>query len=242
MNGTPPKYIADTGIVGAPLKHKWTAEIAADLAEKENEKLESAVYKTHFKGQVALATAVAEWTIWRFADTFDQGMAQQRLDAMWASVIDPRYTAEPDELDAEDRGPIEGPASLTLDILGEVWLKYSELQPTIGENVVALASIARHVVPDKSAFEAWLKAVLQKRAKSYPMDLTHYNEATEVYDPSYEKPVPREFFDPKASIDDAKARTLLAAFLKGLDPKKNPYLTAPSAMTKRGFKGKPYSL
>jgi hypothetical protein len=242
MNGTPPKYIAESGIIGAPIKHKWTADIAADLAEKENEKLESAVQKTHFKGKVALATAIAEWTVWRFDGQFDLPTAPQRFDAMWASVIDPRYTDEPEELDAEDAGPMEGPVSLTLDVLGVVWLKYSELEPSLGESVVALASIARHVVPAKDVFEAWLKAVLMKLAKTYPMDLEYYNEDTEVYDSSYEKPVPREFLDPKSAIDEAKARALLAAFLKQLDPKKNPYLTPASQMTKRGFKGKPSTL
>ena len=123
-----------------------------------------------------------------------------------------------------------------------VWEKHSELVPTIGENVVALASIARHVVPAKDAFEAWLKAILAKLAKTYPMNLEFYDEDTETYDSSYEKPVPKEFFDPKSSMDDAKARALLKEFLKGLDPKKNPYLTPASEMIKRGFKGKPYTM
>jgi hypothetical protein len=222
-----PKYIKDAGVIGAPVKHKWSDDIAADLAEKENGKLQSAIQKTHFKGMVAFATATAEWTAWRFTGQVDTTVAFQRIEMMWASVVDPAYGREVEEIDAEDRGPIEGPLSLTLDLLNVVYGKYGRKVSTIAEEIVAITSIARHVVPAKPEFDAWISFALRRLAEVYPIDLSHYNKATKKYDASYEQPVPREFFDPSVRIDAAQAAALTKKFIKSLEGKKNPYVKLP---------------
>jgi hypothetical protein len=226
MKAAIPKYIENAGIVGAPVKHKWSEDIAADLAESENGKLQTAIDKTHFKGTAALAAAVAEWTLFRFKELADLSMPLNRIEMMWASVVDAKYGRQVEEIDAEDAGPVEGPISLTLDLLNVVYEKYVKLNPRIAEEVVALATVARHVIPTtgRAQFDSWVTAVLKRLAQSFPMDLSHYNKTTKKYDPSYEKPVPRELFDPRRSVTDAEAPALIQKFVKELDPKRNPFL------------------
>jgi hypothetical protein len=220
-----PQYIKDAGVVDVPVKHKWSEDIAADLAESENGKLQDAIQKTHFKGIVAFATAVAEWTIFRFKGHADLSMPLNRIEMMWASVVDPKYGRQVEEIDAEDAGPVDGPISLTLDKLDEVYERYVKLNMRIAEDVVPLAAVARHVLPTtgKAQLDTWVTTVLKRLAQSFPIDLSHYNRATKKYDRSYEKPVPRELFDPGRPFTDDPA--LIQKFLKQLDPKRNPFLT-----------------
>src|SRR5262249_2972734 len=112
--------------------------------------------------------------------------------------------------------------------------------PRIAEKVVPLVIVARHVSPVKREFESWLSTVLARLAADFAMDLTHYDRVNKKYDSSYERPVPREVFDPSATVKENESATLVAEFVETLDPRKNPHLADPQKIKEEGFPGVPY--
>lgn len=242
MNQKAPGYIETAGIIGAKITHKWNLEINADLYEQSNSKLQNAIQKTHFKGKMAIAVALTEWTVWRLNKLIDIQDALHRIEAAWASVIDPAYTREVEDMEKEDEGPVDGPLNLAIGILDESYGKYSKVIATVGESVTACALVARHVCPNKKAFDTWLSASLKRMSELFPMDLSHYNRAAKTYDNSYEQPMPREVFNPEFQYDEKQSTTLLNNFLQSLDLTRNPYLNSAEKMIAMGFKGTPYKL
>ena len=68
------------------------------------------------------------------------------------------------------------------------------------------------------------------------------DETTQLHDASREVPVPRAFFEPGFVHTPATSRKALSAFLKGLDPARNPYLRSAKDIKRLGWKGTPYAL
>ena len=237
-----PGHIVRAGIAGAKITYQWSEKDTDSIFERENPKLEDALNKTHFKGNMAIGVAVAEWVLWRLDGHVDLKDAWNRIEAAWASVIDPLYTKEVGDLNGEGRGVKEGPINSALDELNETYFMYQKSDPNIAENAVILILIARHVCPEKKIFDSWLSETLRRLSNQFPMDLTYYDESSDTYDNSYEKPVPREFFDPQLDFVESDSIKLLNNYLKGLNPADNPYLSKSEEMISRGFKGKPYSL
>lgn len=242
-----PAYIESSKIVGSPIDYKWDAEIAADLMECENKKLQTAVEKSTFKAGFAIGIAITEWIIWRFEGHAELGDAHNRIEAAWAGVIDPAYVNSlekelPEDEDIDDKEIVGAPLVATLYKLGEIFSDYTTLNETAPERIVTQAMLARQLIPAKKAFEQWLSASLRRAAEVFPMELSHYNSDTEEYDATYEKPVPRGFFELNSVWTDNASKKALNEFLKSLNPKQNPYLRSAAEMKSSGFKGTPYAL
>ena len=242
-----PRHITAAEVVGAPIEYKWNAGLAVSLVEKENARLQSALQTTHFKANLAVGTSLAEWVVWRLHGYVELTDAHHRVEAAWAAVIDPAYVSSLDiELseddDFDDKEPAAGPLEATLDALGELFGRYRSLSSTIEEPVIALASLARHVVPNKKSFDRWLSTSLRRASKVFPYDVSRYDKSTDTYDPSYESPVPKEFFEEDFKYSESTGLQVLRDFLESLDPSGNPYLCSSDAMLEAGFRGTPYRL
>lgn len=221
----PPQHLAAAGIVGASIRHKWSDDIAADLAEAENQRLQTAIQKTHFKGAMAFSAGLAEWIIWRFKGAADITMPLQRIEAAWAVAIDSSLALELDPIDDEFNGPVQGPISLCLDLLGTISEQCKQHVASIDERVVALAMLARHVVPARSEFDDWVKQALKRLAKAYPMDISHFDSATEIYDDAYEQAVPREAL--QSDLTAAQAQAAVDSAKAELQVSNNPFVHRP---------------
>ena len=234
-----PKYLSQFDLQNAPRKYKWDSDIAEDLYEVENEKLNAAINKTHFKGTLALSIAAAEWIVARFKNVTDIHDELLTLEAVWAASIDARYAHGFSRLNKEF-DPKIGPFSLGNDLLIDTYESYTSLSARIGDRVIPLITVAKHVAPIKKQFEGWLSMMLARLAEYFPMDLSHYDRTTKTYDASYEKPVPRELFDPSATVTGKNSAGLVEQFICTLDPKQNHYLADAETMKRKGFIGEPY--
>jgi hypothetical protein len=221
----PPSYITDAGIQGAPLKYKWSEDIGLKFyASKDaNPRLLTALEAVSFRAAMSLGVAITEWGIWRLAGHGDVTDALERVEAAWvcaletASVKDLKFTF------SEEENQIQGPLEIFLVVLGELCTRYSKTSIYIVGSVIRQAQLVRYIVPDKAVFDDWLSTSLRKAAKTFPRKPT-YDRKKGVFDPSAESPVPREFFEPGFVYSEEASKAAIRAFLKTLDPKKNPYL------------------
>jgi hypothetical protein len=122
----------------------------------------------------------------------------------------------------DDREPVAGALELALCNLGELVQEYTEGSIYLAEIVVKQAMLARHLVPDKKAFEDWLAVVVRQMAEARPRN-AKYDRRTGVYEYAHEPALSREAFGAEFRVDDPAARD---AFLKSLDPTDNPYLAS----------------
>lgn len=242
-----PSYVEEAGITESPLKYKWSADIGLKFyASKDaNPRLLTAIEAVGFRAAMSLGIAITEWGIWRLEGHADLKDALARVEAAWACSIDATYAKDlkftlSDGVH-EGGDSIRGPLEICLAVLGELCARYSKNSIYIVGSVIRQAQLVRYILPDKAAFDEWLSSSLRTAAKTFPRTAT-YDRKKGIFDPSAEPPVPREFFEPGFVYSDDVSRAALRAFLKTLDPKKNPYLRTAKEVTATGFKGTPYSL
>ena len=245
MTLQPPEFVRNSGVVGAPVGYPWNSDLALQLyAEKDqNPRLYAAVDQTNFKAKMSLGVAVAEWIVWRFAGHLDLTDAIDRIEAAWASAVDPIYARDLScDMDHDDdQFPVEGALELALCVLGESNARYSKGSIYLAEPVVKLASLAAHLLPDKDIFHAWLSPMVRRLAQTFPRT-SDYDRVSRKYDASHEIPVPREFFNPSFGYDADAATVAIRNFLQTLDPNRNPYLRSADEIKADGFTGAPYGI
>jgi hypothetical protein len=241
-----PEYIKQAAIAGAPVKFRWSNDIALNLyaAKDQNARLYQAVDLCSFKAQWAIDAALTEWILWRFEGLADLTDGLLRVQAAWAAAIDPAYAKSlafklTKGAAIHDTAPVQSCIELALAILGRGHGRYVAGQIYLAEMVVKQGVLARHVNPTPKSFDSWLSEALRRTATVFPRT-GEYDRDSEVYDASGEKPVPRQFFDPSFNHTDAAAEQAVWEFLQGLDPQTNPYLRSPDEMRACGFTGTPY--
>jgi hypothetical protein len=240
---TIPSYIESAGIVGQPLKYKWSVAVSENIAEQQSARIENLVDELTFKGILTLSLGVAEWIAWRMDGLSDFKKPLLAIEGLWAAIVDPLYFCDFEPFDiGGSKGPADGPLYDMMDRLSLIFTSYIYNEASITEDVIPLAFLARHVMPDKLPFEEWFKVVLKRMTKVCPLDKNYIDPSRGTYDSSYEEPLSREILDPKVHYDGDRARKMISEFLTHLNHVNNPYLRSPQDMVKLGFQGKPYSL
>jgi len=242
MSLQPSAIVQSSGVIGAPIGYTWNADLALELyAQKDqNPRLYQAIDQANFKAKMSLGVAVAEWIVWRFTGHADLTDAINRIEAAWASAVNPVYARDLSARMPHHDDPIEGALEMALAVLGQTNARYRKGSIYLAEPVVKLATLAVHIMPDKDVFQDWLSSAVRALAQAFPR-ATDYDRASGVYDASHEKPVPQEFFDPSFRYDDNAAAAAIRQFLQSLDPQRNPYLRSADEMRAAGFTGTPYS-
>lgn len=243
-----PAYIECLRIAGSPVKYKWDSSLALKYygTKDQNVKLYLALDKSNFKAKIAIGLSVTEWVVWRLSGLTDVTDALDRIEAGWASTLNLLYskslevpaTNNPKFHDVEKTA---GPVLTCLRLLNGMHSRFASGSIYLAEPIVKQAMLARHVLPDKAPFEAWLSVTIQRTTELFPR-IGDYDEESGTYDPSNEKPIPRESFEKDFFNFEATAAADWNTFLETLDPSRNPYLRTPEEMRAEGFKGKPYPL
>jgi hypothetical protein len=225
-----PAYILHADVQNKPVAHAWRG--AADFT-RENDKLAQQLTTLSLRARLACAAATAEWIYWRLRGETDFDAPLQMIEAAWAANCDVRYCQTPTVSEFEDRkGPVNGVLRASKDILANVLRSYkAESAGSLTSRTVYLYFLARHVLPDKVAFDAWLKAAIKRLALLYPHVEGQLGE-----------PVPREAMNTEEDFQKADAPRLLAEFLGRLTPAENRYLRSPEQVLAEGFAGTPYRL
>src|SRR5213593_3154076 len=218
----PPNHIVAAAIIGTPLTHGWDAETATAIRHPladEHLRLSQAFWRTNERAALALAMALAEWSVWRFEGLIDIADALARIEAGYAGVIDATYAniPQPERSKPTDMTNAYGPVNAARRLCGDAYGDYTSAKHYRAVNGWAfrMALLARHVVGNESALERWLSSCLRRCAEQYP-------EAGQS--PIDQPPVPRAFFDPEFTWSGDAVRQSLNSFLAKLDPTKNPYL------------------
>ena len=229
-----PLYVEKAGIMGAPIKYKWSEEIAVTLSEAENARLQDAFDEANFKAKFAMGLAVTEWIVWRFKGHADTEDALKRIEAGWASMVHPSYAQnlDPELTVNNDTENVKGPLELSMDLLSMIYDYYGEGSIYLSDPVTRQALLAAHVLPKKQDFQGWLSKTARRASGVFPRQVD-YDEETELYDASSEAPVPREFFDEQFKYSEALAQKAWKAFLQSVDPKQNPYLSPPKKSSRK---------
>jgi len=234
---TVPAHIDALGVRGAQPDFKSDRTTLGGLADVEVPIVYAAAAGASERAKLAFGAATAEWIAWRLDGAADVGDLLQFLEGLWAAVIDYRYFQEVKHAAPENGGDLD-------HLLFKVWQTANALARLCPRgkgkpmDCVALSVLARHVLPRPAqpALKDWLARVTTDLLPAHwPMD-EEIKDAAARQGP----PVPREAFDPAFAYDPARDRELLDAFLRGLDPAKNPYLRPAAEMKAAGFPGEPY--
>jgi hypothetical protein len=234
---TIPAYIQESGVVGAPIKHKWNDE---DLPTfyTESDRIESLIAKTTTAGAVALALGCLEWVGWRMSKSTDVAVISDAIEALWAGIIDVNYVRSLRESSLalkrdEWQGPGRGPVFVVYKQLKGLQ-KCLELKEPASPEASSAVRLGKFVIPQTKPFEEWWRFALKRLASAHP-------DKEEGQD-DIGKPIPRDALDPSIDYKPGDAKRYLSRFLKGLDPAANPFLVSPREMKKAGFKGEPYKI
>ena len=188
------------------------------------------------RANCALTIGIAEWILARFEGMDADPDPALFLEAAWAANIDERYAYEIDIVDTDWRGPVRGPISMALTFVLDA-LFAEEAGQNSAMNPAWAARFARHVLPDTTAFDAWLSFCLARLGPLYPA----VNEQ-DWFAPTRDADalVPAEALDPDHVFDPARTDALIDCFLRGLDPARNEFLATPRELADLGFEGVPY--
>lgn len=228
---TEPPHLRSAHVGLHPIRHVWHG--SSDY-HRRSHVLEGKLEQLSDQAVLACAIGIAEWGVWRLSTRSDLVAPLLLIEAAWAANIDVRYCKLPEEKDVVTRrGPIDGALQAFNDLLERLLRSYETPR---GSQLVSRAAylyfLSRHVVPNKTMFDGWLKFILARCAERYPRAAASHERVS----------VEREAMDPGTDLQAAEARMRQDEFLRGLDPVTNPYLRTPRELRKLGFSGVPYRI
>lgn len=254
MTLTVPPYVHASGLLAKNPAFKWDDDPWD--CQFEVPRLDNTIGALYSRAVMAFAAAAAEWVIWPLSGGRDPLFADF-IEACWAAVVDRRYLRHVSREFAYRIGKhykISPRAGTTEDL----W-KSGELSDAVrGPQFVAihlLELVADRTVPDDNgsmeavyinnlvlqvtnkhiAYRRWQQSILKRLQEQY-------GQTVDDDDNWLGPPVPREALDPSSSFTPDQGPALIKAFLNGLDPAKNRFLTPIAEMKKLGFEGTPYDL
>jgi hypothetical protein len=204
-----PTAIAASGNPGAPIQYEWSVLVSRAMVyplPDEHVRLTEAVWACNVRAGFAAALAIAEWTVWRYRGIIDLGDATARLEAGYLALVEPLRVQipQPDEPFPQTLQNAHGPLKLARKLISKAFDYFRDGDSIVHAPAVSLALLARHVCPDRDAFEAWLGETLSRCNQAFPPS----EDPLEA-----QPPVSRAFFFP----DDASSAT---------PDSSNPYVAA----------------
>ena len=244
-----PNDIKKANCAGAPVTFKWDEELSSKFAfdEELNVRMAKTFNKTNYRTNITLVVCIFEWFVRRFEGVLDLTDVYLRLEAAWASAINPYYLNETEfeEYTYSDSLPPPSDDVLTVGI-SRIWKPlrlYMGAGIGLAGECVNLALLTHHVMSNPTAFDNWFEVALRKGAATFPREVENYDFEADFYDFTVENIVPREFFfDPNFEYSDEATMSVLQQFLDSLDPKNNPYLRTADEMKANGYTRTPYKI
>lgn len=170
---------------------------------------------------LALTIALGDWIVagLRSYDDPDRTIANY-VQSAWAA-FSKRYSPTYFETDDDDwRGPWRGMLNMTLIVVNDAVFCRDE-DPDVADRANQLLFYCQKLYPDMSAFDDWLRDVLQRLASDYP----YRDGDAPMIDLPATPVVPREVFGPGLARS-ADASALVDMFLERI-ALSNPFLSGP---------------
>jgi len=247
-----PHHIEASGLMDRLSDYKWDDEPSDCMFEVP--RLENDITSFLSRPILGMAAAMAEWVVWPLSHG-REAVFTDFIEACWAAVVDRRYLrhasrdfghrarefyALPSNIESaqdlwkpgelEDR--IRGPQFIALYLLEEV-VDLTLPNDCGAKEAVYLSNLVEQVTKKSSAFKSWRKEICKRLLQHHRLELAGNDKLIGT-------PVPREAMDPAFPYDPIQAPDLIRAFLQGLDPSKNRFLTPAAEMKQLGFPGTPY--
>jgi hypothetical protein len=236
------------GLATPALDYEWNHRIANSLEDpdKQPARLGRAVAAINYKAKMALALTSLEWVLWRLNGRTDVSDPLQRIEAAWASTVDPSYSRELDFNDVRDervrKGNPDGLRQSALIRLEDLHFEFVDSGSELELEAIKCPNLAQYVLPASAGFEEWLQRTLAALTAAYPCGAS-FDRSADSFDHSAEPPIPRAWFETLTVPPDAEAdRAAWDAFLRSLNPADNPYLVPADEMRAAGFVGEPYRM
>jgi hypothetical protein len=225
-----PKYIESSDIFDLPIEHSWDDSDPEYIYARMEERLQHRIGKISDRGQLVLSCGFAEWISWRFMKLNNDPMLLNKIEAVYAGVIDWRYLNN-SKLPSRNNwyGPIRGPLWSAAELLNRMIDLIKRKQFASPESV-CLSFLALHVLQNNTPFKDWRRNTIQRFTSLYPIDLEN----------PLGNSIPRAAIDPDYKV--GQEAEFLSDFLTNLDPKSNPFLSTAEEMLEAGFEGVPYTL
>lgn len=228
---TIPPYVSRSGFVEAPITHAWDDADPEPAYLFMDERLQHRIGKTSDRGVLALSAGFAEWVAWRMSGFSDDPSLLLKIEATWAAIVDWRYLKLWERASSRNwQGPVRGPMWGASDMLRRV-IDLTKREQFAFPESVCLSYLVLHIAPDPKPFKEWRRSALGRLSTFYPRDMQNVLGAV----------LPRQVLDPDFPYKPEKAAEMVAAFIEGLNPLRNPYLRPASEMLDLGFQGTPYS-
>jgi len=244
MQPLPP--IAGLRWLDRDVDYSWDDDDADDIVDRESPVIQRNVERISLRGQLALATALAEWICWRLGGTEGHPDLHTFIEACWAAVADHRYLTEWTRPELEATGPVDGARLCAARLLDDVWLTGRRGRGTDDE-VKHLVFLARHVTKNRKAFKDWLAEAYRRANALSPLSDASYaylclsNPTVEQFAAlDFGAPLSRTVFDTTRAVEAIDIDTDIDAYLRGLDPAANRFLRTGEALHAAGFEGRPY--
>lgn len=226
-----PDFVLRSSYADEPLTHSWDDSDPQFAWLSEDERLQKRIGQATHRGVLALAAGIAEWVAFRFSKHSDAPMLSDKIEAVWAGIVDWRYRADRRmPLHAAWQGPVRGPLWEAAKLLDQM-LDLTQRKTFASPEAVNLSQLMMYVTARPGPFKDWRSFAITRLAKLYPVDPADRLGA----------PVPREALDPDIEYDVSMAPASIDRFLRGLDPARNPWLASPADMVAAGFSGTPYT-
>ncbi|MEZ2354717.1 hypothetical protein [Caballeronia sp. RCC_10] len=247
----PPPYV-----IGNPRSYEWNDDAIWE-SERQNLKSQDQISGLWARSLLALSIGMAEWVFRRRLSDPDDLVFNHAVEALWASVVDRRYLKLCSG-DYADRSREHWKISDDAPGDESLWQSYDNLlDKKNGPKWVALVyllRIADRTNPDEngaleavyvsqlvgqvvgksasSPFMNWRKAVMARfsaEATFYSYWI-HQGQSDNLLGPV----LPPQSVDPAFDFSLDKAGELVDAFLQGLNPQDNPFLTPANELLKLG--------
>lgn len=227
---TAPAFIEPHNPHLVPFKHEWNDDDPEYAYVTFGLKIEKKIHSISYRGELALACGIAEWIAWRFYQHGDITMVLKKVEAVWASMVDWRYLGDhPLPRMAECKGLVDGPLWSAAHWLNRVTELLQRGVPPSHE-VVNFGRLFELLNTKPTAYKRWRDNAIERLNTYYPRQAPDFLGL----------PIPRQILD-DAPYDPAAAIDQIHAFLQGLDPATNPYLSTSEQMLAAGFTGTPYT-
>lgn len=239
----PPAVLANIAV--DECAYEWDEWDARKYQSPAHDDLDGPLEAISERARVALTIAIGEWIYQRFTTVSSDRTPLDVCEAAWAGLVHLAYVI-PTEMDDDDwRGPVRGPLVHAMDrVLTAVLDLYErEIPDCTRTSAVKIWHLARHLLPDTAAFDAWFETCLERLTDHYPAPGIVADRADNLFDLDVElgEPVPRNLFDTTAPFDPSTAAAAIDGLLRGLEQGHNPHVNTRDVIVGSGiFSGTPF--
>ena len=165
---TIPPYVVGAGIDDPRIRFVWDDTRASEDFRFVPYAWMARIGALSVAAQIALGIGLYEWIVWRFHRMDRDPLPMQIAAAAWCASVDP---ARVDYIELEREnwiGPVRGPLWCAVTWMLPMVFEGRDAPGELESGAAYLLQLCMHVLPDNSAFLAWLDAAIGRLEQAVP--------------------------------------------------------------------------